>query len=40
MLISEWFSYSHWGMFRLAILDAPEWFALGVVDDVDDDLLD
>lgn len=38
VIISDWFSYSHWGMFRLPILIAPDWFAYGVEDD--DDLLD
>lgn len=40
VMISDWFSYSHWGMFRLPILLAPDWFASGVVDEMDDDLID
>lgn len=39
-IINEWFSYSHWGMFRLPILEAPDWFAFAIVDAVDDDLID
>jgi hypothetical protein len=36
----DWFSYSHWGMFRLAIITLPDWHAFAVVDEVDDDLLE
>jgi hypothetical protein len=36
----EWIEYSHWGMFRLHIMTVPDWFADGVYDEVDDDLLE
>jgi hypothetical protein len=36
--VSEWFSFSHWGMVRLAVLVAPEWFVDGM--SVEDDQLD
>lgn len=36
----EWFSFSHWGMFRLALGTMPDWYAYAVVEEVDDDLLE
>jgi len=36
--VFDWFSFSHWGMFRLALFDAPDWFADGV--EQDDDLVE
>lgn len=38
MRIFAWFSYSHWGMVRLPILTAPDWYAFAV--ERDDDLLE
>lgn len=34
------FSYSHWGMFRLPLFTAPDWFVWGVVDIEDDDMIE
>lgn len=38
LLVSGWFSYSHWGMFMLPLLSAPDWFVDGMID-LDDDLI-
>ena len=35
--IYEWFSWSHWGMFREPLLTCPAWFAMGMTDVDDDD---
>jgi hypothetical protein len=35
--IFEWFSWSHWGMFREPLLTCPAWFAMGMTDVDDDD---
>lgn len=35
--VFDWFSYSHWGMFRLPLFNAPDWFVLGSCQDVDDE---
>lgn len=36
----DWISYSHWGMYRMELFTAPEWFAFGIYDEIDDDLLE
>lgn len=36
--VSEWYSYSHWGMYLLPILSAPDWFVDGL-HNLDDDQL-
>lgn len=36
--VFDWFSFSHWGMFRLPLFTAPDWFADGAADD--DDLIE
>lgn len=36
----EWISYSHWGAFRMALFTCPDWYAFGIYEEVDDDLLD
>ncbi|MDE2107452.1 MAG: hypothetical protein KGL39_60205 [Patescibacteria group bacterium] len=36
--VFDWFSFSHWGLFRIPLFIAPDWFADGVQDD--DDLID
>lgn len=33
--VFDWFSYSCWGMFRLPLLSAPDWFVTGL--DIDDE---
>jgi hypothetical protein len=38
--VFEWFTFSHWGMFRLGIGYMPDWFAMGAYDAVDDDLIE
>jgi hypothetical protein len=35
--VYEWFSWSHWGMFREPLLTCPAWFAMGMTDLDDDD---
>ncbi len=35
--VFDWFSFSHWGMFRLGLFTCPDWFADGV--EQDDDLV-
>lgn len=35
--VYEWFSYSHWGMFRLPLFRAPGWFVSGTCQDMDDE---
>lgn len=32
--IFDWFSYSHWGAFRLALFTCPEWFPVHIDDDL------
>lgn len=36
-MLYEWFSYSHWGMFRLPIIVLPDWM---VAFEYDDDLVE
>lgn len=41
VLVYDWFSYSHWGMFRLKLFSCPDWFADGLAacdGNLDDDL--
>jgi hypothetical protein len=35
--VYDWFSYSHWGMFRLPLFRAPGWFVSGACWDTDDE---
>jgi hypothetical protein len=37
--VSEWFSYSHWGLFAVPLFTAPEFFCMGLVD-TDDELFE
>jgi hypothetical protein len=34
----DWFSFSHWGVFRLPLLIVPDWFADGL--DIDDECVE
>lgn len=36
--IFDWFSFSHWGMFRLALATAPDWYVYGL--GLDDELIE
>jgi hypothetical protein len=35
--VFEWYSFSHWGMVRLPLFTAPDWFILGACHDTDDE---
>lgn len=35
--VFDWFSYSHWGSFRLALFTCPYWFPVHVDDDLIED---
>lgn len=32
--IFDWFSYSHWGAFRLPFFTCPDWFPVHIDDDL------
>lgn len=36
--VYEWFSFSHWGLFRLPLLTAPDWYVRGMHDIDDEDI--
>jgi hypothetical protein len=36
--IYEWFSWSHWGMYREPLFTCPDWFAAGLFDVDDEDV--
>lgn len=38
MTIFEWYSYSHWGMFRLPLFTVPDGFVMGACDVDDEDI--
>jgi len=38
--VFEWFSYSHWGLFRLPLLTCPEIMTWGMHDVDDEDIED
>lgn len=36
--VYEWFSWSHWGLFREPLFCAPDWFVAGISDLDDEDI--